>query len=95
MRKKFLSYVIATIMLFSSTGCGGSSKGSNSSPISTTPIQPPSGETEMTISTFYLVHSGDMVIKTSDPTMITVTHEKGSRTSTVSLVKGSAVIRRQ
>ncbi len=76
------------------SGCGGGSSGSSGGSTPSAPIDIPSGETEMVTSKSYLVHPGDILLKTSDPTVISVAHKSGTETSTVSLVEGSAVIRR-
>jgi len=81
---------IMTVMVLS--GCGSSSSssrgGGGSNP-------PPSSDIEMVISEPYTVYPGDAVVKTSDPTLIGITHTDFHEESTVVLIEGSATIIRQ
>ena len=87
--KKILIFITTALFL---VGCGSSSSSSSSSSSGGTP---PSSDIDMVISEPYTVYPGDAVIKTSDPTLIGISHTDFNEESTVVLIEGSATIIRQ
>jgi len=46
----------------------------------------------MKVGEFYTVSTGDKIVKASESTLIKITHASGKKSSTVSLLEGSATI---
>ena len=82
---------ITTVMVLSGCGSYSSSSGSSGGGGG----NPPSSDIEMVISESYTVYPGDAEVKTSDPTLIGITHTDFHEESTVVLIEGSATIIRQ
>ncbi len=90
--KNIILFTLASLFL---TACGGgSSSGSNGSSGTSGGLSLPSGDTTMETSVEYSVSPGDMIIKTSEPTKVQISHYNGQSQSSVVLLEGSAIIRR-
>lgn len=88
--KQILTNTLIAVLL---TGCGGSSGGNGDSG-STPGTNPGKGDTKMVINQQYVVSPGDQIIKDANMSRVKITHTDGQTKSTVELIEGSAILRK-
>ena len=82
--------LILTIIFLSACKETGSSTGSTN----VAGIKPHKGSTNMVMHQQYVVSKGDQIIKDSDLAKVKVTHTDGNSKSTVELIEGSAILKK-
>jgi len=86
--------IILTIAMFLLSACGSSGGGDSDGNTNASGINPDRGDTSMVINQQYVVSKGDQIFKDSDLAKVKIIHSDGNTRSTVELVEGSAILRK-
>lgn len=91
-----MKYFSSLFLVLFLVGCGSSGGGSDSDSgsCSISGSTPKSGDTQMELSKAYILSPGDIIIKTSEPSSVQITHCQDQSKSSVTLKEGSAIIRK-